>query len=73
MSRGERKAMMRVIAEWIDFYNTERPHSSFDGRTPAEAYGAQRPMDMMDKPDGLPTSPQAQQQQEDMINRIQAA
>ena len=64
---------MRVIEEWIEFYNPKRPHSSLDGRTPAEAYGAQRPMDMMDKPDGLPTSPQAQQQQEDMINRIQAA
>jgi len=51
----------RVIGEWIDFYNTERPHSAFDGKTPAEAYGAVRPMDMMDKPDGLPTSPQAQQ------------
>ena len=63
----------RVIGEWIDFYNTERPHSSFDGQTPAEAYAAGRPMDMMDKPHGLPTSPQAQQQQQDMINRIQAA
>ena len=48
----------RVFGEWIDFYNTERPHSSFDGRTPAEAYGAERPMDMMQKPDGLPSSPQ---------------
>ena len=64
---------MRVIAEWIEFYNTKRPHSSLDGRTPAEAYGAQRPMDMMDKPDGLPTSPQAQQQQQDVINRVLAA
>jgi len=63
----------RVIGEWIGFYNTERPHSSLDGRTPAEAYAAGRPMDMMDKPRGLPTSPQAQQQQQDMINRIQAA
>jgi putative transposase len=63
----------RVIGEWIDFYNNERPHSSFDGQTPAETYAAGRPMDMMDKPDGLPTSPQAQQQQDDMINRIQAA
>jgi|TARA_B100001079_G_scaffold98946_1_gene85046 putative transposase len=62
-----------VISEWIGFYNTERPHSALDGRTPAEAYGARRPMDMMDKPDGLPTSPQAQQQQPDMINRILAA
>jgi len=28
---------------------------------------------MMDKPNGLPTSPQAQQQQKDVINRILAA
>ncbi len=63
----------RVIGEWIDFYNTERPHSSFDGCTPAEAYGADRPMDMMDKPDGLPTSPQVPQPQQDVINRILAA
>jgi len=63
----------RVIGEWIDFYNTERPHSSFDGRTPAEAYGNVRPVDMMDKPSGLPTSPQVPQQQQDVINRIQAA
>jgi putative transposase len=71
----------RVIGEWIDFYNTERPHSSFNGQTPAEAYGAVRPMDMMDKPDGLPTFPQglarrfgqAPQQQQDVINRILAA
>ena len=63
----------RVIGEWIAFYNTERPHSAHGGRTPAEAYGATRPMDMMDKPDGLPTSPQAQQQQQDVINRILAA
>ena len=24
----------RVIGEWFNFYNTERPHSSFDGQTP---------------------------------------
>ena len=52
-------AAMRVIAEWINFYNTERPHSSFGGRTPAEAYAAGQPMDMMNKSRGLPTSPQA--------------
>ncbi|MAF95295.1 MAG: IS3 family transposase, partial [Rhodospirillaceae bacterium] len=27
----------RVIGEWIDFYNTDRPHSALDGQTPAEA------------------------------------
>ena len=63
----------RVIAEWIDFYNTERPHSALAGRTPAEAYGAGRPVDLMDNASALPTTPPAQQQQQDVINRILAA
>ncbi len=63
----------RVIGEWIDFYNTERPHSALAGRPPAEVYGTGRPMDMVDKPDGLPTYPQAQQQQQDVINKDLAA
>jgi putative transposase len=63
----------RVIGDWIDFYNTERPHSVHAGQTPAEAYGAGRPVDMMDKADALPTYPPAQQQQHDVINRILAA
>ena len=62
----------RVIGEWIDFYNTERPHSALASRTPAEAYAAGRPVDMMDKASALPTSPQAQQQQ-NVINGILAA
>ena len=66
-------AAERVIGEWIGFYNTERPHSSLDGQTPAEVYGAGQPADMMDKAIALPTSPQAQQQQQDVIDRILAA
>lgn len=62
----------RVIAEWIGFYNTIRPHSVFDGRTPQEVYRAMRPVDMMDKPDGLPTYPQGQQHQQ-LKKRILAA
>jgi len=66
----------RVIGEWIGFTNTERPHSSLGGQTPAEAYHRDRPVDMMDKPSGLPTYPQglarrfgpAQQQQKYDIN-----
>ncbi len=63
----------QVIGEWITFYNTERPHSALAGKTPAEAYDTGCPVDMMDKPDGLPTSPQTQQQQQDVINRVLAA
>ena len=62
-----------VIAEWIGFYNTERPHSALAGQTPAEAYGAGQPVDMMDKAIALPTSPPAQQQQQELKNRILAA
>ncbi len=63
----------RVISEWIGFYNTEWPHSALAGQTPAEAYGAEQPVDMMDKAHALPTSPQAQQQQQNVINRTLAA
>ena len=63
----------QVIREWIEFYNGDRPHSALGGRTPAEAYGAKWPVDMMDKADALPTSPQAQQQQKNLITRILAA
>ena len=63
----------RVIGEWIGFYNTERPHSSLGGKTPAEAYAAGQPVDMLDKTTALPTSPQAQQQKSNMINRILTA
>jgi putative transposase len=28
------------LTKWIDYYNTRRPHSSLEGRTPDEAYAA---------------------------------
>ena len=70
----------RVIGEWIELYNTERPHSAHNGQTPAAAYGAPG-SPWMDKADALPACPQglarrfgpAQQQQQDVINRILAA
>ena len=61
-------AAERVISEWLGFYNTERPHSSLGGQTPAEAFSGQRPVDMMEKPDGLSTSPPTRQQQQENIN-----
>ena len=64
----------RIIGQWIDFYNIVRPHSALDGATPAEAYSTKRPVDMMDKADALPTSPQAQQPQKAFsVNRVLAA
>jgi putative transposase len=27
------------LSKWIGYYNTRRPHSGLDGRTPDEAYG----------------------------------
>ncbi len=42
-------------------------------QTPTEAYGAGRPVDLVDKARALPTSSQAQQQQRDVINRFLAA
>ena len=63
----------RVISDWIEFYNTERPHSALGDPTPVKAHGDRGPVDMMDKPDGLPTCPQAQQHQQYMINRFLAA
>ena len=32
----------RVISTWMAFYNTKRPHSSLERRTPREAYWAGR-------------------------------
>ena len=63
-----------LIRDWVRFYNAERPHAALGGRTPAEAYRDGPPVDMMDKPlRALPTSPQAQQQQEDRFKGILAA
>ena len=73
-------AAERVIGEWIQFYNTERPHSALDGATPAEAYSTKWPVDMMDKARALPMNasgvhaPQAQQQQKAFnVNGVLAA
>ena len=65
----------RLIGDWVRFYNLERPHLALDGRTPAEAYRGETPVDVMDKPlRALPTSSQAQQQQqEDRLKGILAA
>lgn len=34
-------AVRAGIDKWIGFYNTERPHSALDGRTPVESHQGQ--------------------------------
>jgi len=46
------------LAAWRDDYNNVRPHGALGWRTPAEVLAQACPVDMMDKPDGLPTNPQ---------------
>jgi len=40
----------RIIGEWITFYNTIRPHSALQGRTPAEVYKLKPPQARQSKP-----------------------
>ena len=49
----------RVIGEWINYYDTERRHSSPGDKTLAEAYCDNRSIDMMDNADALTTGPTA--------------
>ena len=49
-----------IIGERIDIYETVRALSARTGRPPAKTYYLGRPVDMMDKPDGIFTSPPAQ-------------
>ena len=63
-----------LTRDWVAFCNPERPHTGLGGRAPTEAYRDGPSVDMMDKAlRALPTSQQAQQQQEDRFNRILAA
>lgn len=56
------------IGAYFKFYNEERPHSSLEYKTPKEIYfGLKRPDGFVDNPNGLPTTPQGQQQQNDLL------
>lgn len=66
------KASRKLVPRVVHGESRRRPRYALAGRTPAEAYAAERPVDMLDKAIALPTSPQAQQQP-GVINRILAA
>jgi putative transposase len=53
------------IGKWFKFYNDERPHQSLNYLTPRQFLAANPPVEMWTTQESaLPTSPQAQQQQQ---------
>ena len=38
----------RIIGQWMNFYNTERPHSALADQTPREAYRTGQPVDIIE-------------------------
>ena len=64
-------AAQRTIANWLHFYDTQRPHSALAGSTPAEAYerGLQRQPGPHSPPAPLPVP----SEQQDVLNRTLAA
>ena len=63
----------QVIARWIAFYNTERPHSALADSTPTEAYDKGMLLERQAKPPPSPAPLPAQPDQEDVLNRTLAA
>ena len=60
----------RVIARWVEFYNTQRPHSALGGFTPQEAYERRlHRTGPRTSPAPLPAPPE----HEDVLNRTLAA
>jgi putative transposase len=53
------------IGNWFNFYNDQRPHQALNYHTPSQFFTAATPVDMWTTQErALPTSPQAQQQQQ---------
>ena len=64
-------AAQRTIANWLHFYDTQRPHSALAGSTPAETYerGLQRQAGPHSPPAPLPVP----SEQQDVLNRTLAS
>lgn len=61
----------RVISRWMEFYNTQRPHSALAGSTPREAY--ERPLQRQADPQSSPRPLPVPSEQQDVLNRTLAA
>ena len=59
----------RVIARWIAFYNTARPHSTLADSTPTEAYDNGMLLERQAEPHPSPAPLPAQPEHEDLLNR----
>ncbi len=64
-------AAQRTIANWLHFYNTQRPHSALAGSTPAEAY--ERGLKRQAGPHTPPAPLSVPSEHEDVINGTLAA
>lgn len=62
----------RVIARWMEFYNTQRPHSALADATPAETYDKGMLLEVRAKPHRSPASLPAPSEQKDVVNRTLA-
>ncbi len=63
----------RVIARWMEFYNTQRPHSALSDSTPAEAYEKGMMLEVQAEAHRSPAALPAQPEQETVLNRTLAA
>ena len=63
----------RVIARWMEFYNTQRPHSALDGSTPTEAYQKGLLVERQTEPHRAPAPLPAQREHENVLNGTLAA
>ena len=63
----------RVIARWMEFYNTQRPHSALENSTPAEAYKKGMLLEIQAEPRRSPAPMPAQPEQDAVLNRTLAA
>ena len=63
----------RVIARWVEFYNTQRPHSALENSTPAEAYEKGMLPEIQAEPHRSPAPLTVQPEQQDVLNKTLAA
>ena len=63
----------RVIARWMEFYNTQRPHSALSDSTPAEPYEKGMMLEVQPEAHRSPAPLPAQPEQETVLNRTLAA